>query len=246
MHPMLTRLRNAKLTYKLHLLGFLLVAIELIAAITNPSLKLLHQGLLFAASFAFAIGFTLWCEPVVRKVWEHPVAKLLVVIPHFVVLLFAAAISRNVVSSALGLPPQDFDLTVSLLTLAFYIPVWSLVVSIAVGVVALFLYLTGLLIGIFRRPFSESAKLFGQAAGALAICFYSSTIFGFANSHQESLHPIIKWVALFADYQAAPSYPGINPTERIRFHENGVVSSAAIQDNTVIIRVRQLEQDASR
>lgn len=242
MNTMLTHLRKVKLTYKLHLSGLLLVAIALIVTLAIPSLKLLSQGLLFSASFAFAIGFAVWCEPVIRKVWSHPVARLLVLVPHFVVLLFAAAIARNVVAAAIGLPPQDFDLTVGLLTLVFYIPAWSIVVSFAVGVVAFLLYIAGLFIGLLKRPFKETAKLFGQAAGAVAIGIYSSAIFDFANSHQDSLYPLVKWVALFADFQSAPSYPGVSPTERIRLHENGVISSATVQDKTVIIQVRKYEQ----
>lgn len=215
--------------------------LSLIAGYVTPSLKALHQGLLFTASIMFALGFAVWCKPAVQRVWENSVARLIVIVPHLLVILLAAGYARNVVSSALGLPPQDFDVTVGLLTLVFYVPIWSLIVSFVVGVVAVLLYMGGLLIGVFQRPFSESVKLFGQAGGAFAICFYSSTIFDFAQSNQESIHPFIKWVALYGDFQTAPLYPGIGPQERVRLHENGVISSASVENNTVVVRVKRYE-----
>jgi hypothetical protein len=98
------------------------------------------------------------------------------------------------------------------------------------------------LIGIFNRPFKETAKLFGHAAGAFAICIYTSSVFEFANKNEKSLHPPVRWVALFGDFQSAENYPGVGSTERIRLHENGVISVATIENNTVVIRVRKYEQ----
>lgn len=218
------------------------MALSLVAGHVTPTLKALHQGLLLTASLMFALGFSVWCKPAMQRIWENPVARLVVIVPHLLVILLAAGLARNVVSSALGLPPQDFDVTVGLLTFVFYVPIWSLIVSFVVGIVALLLYLGGLSIGLFQRPFRESVKLFGQAAGALAICFYSSAIFDFAQSNQESLHPFIKWVALYGDFQTAPLYPGVGPQERVRLHENGVISSASVENNTVVVRVKRYEQ----
>jgi hypothetical protein len=228
--------------YKAHLAGLFFIVICMLAALAFPTLKGTHQGLLFLASLAFAIGFSVWCWPTVKKVWEHPAGRTLIVILHLVVLLFAAILARNVVASALGLPPQDFDVSVSFIALVFYIPAWAMVVSVLVGIFAFFLYFIGLLIGAFNRPFKETAKLFGHAAGALAICIYSSSAFDFANKNEKSLHPLVRWVALFGDFQSAEAYPGVGTTDRIRLHENGVVSVATVENNTVVIRVRKYEQ----
>ena len=214
----------------------------MLTVLAFPAFKGTHQGLLLLASLAFAIGFSIWCWPTAKKVWKHPVGRVLIVILHLFVLLFAAILARNVVASALGLPPQDFDVTVSFIALIFYIPAWSIVASILVGIFAFFLYVIGLLIGLFNRPFKETAKLFGHAAGALAICLYSFSVFKFANQNEKSLHPLVRWVALFGDFQSANSYPGTSTTERIRLHENGVISVATVEKNTVVIKVRKYEQ----
>lgn len=228
--------------YQAHLVGLVFIAIFMLVVFVFPAFKGTHQGLLLLASLAFAIGFSIRCWPTVKKVWEHPVGSVLIVIPHLFVLLFAAILARNVVASALGLPPQDFDVSVSFIALLFYIPAWAMVVSILVGIFAFLLYVIALLIGLFNRPFKETAKLFGHAAGAFAICIYTSAVFEFANKNEKSLHPLVRWVALFGDFQSAGTYPGIGAAERIRLHENGVISVATIENNTVVIRVRKYEQ----
>jgi hypothetical protein len=229
-------------SYQANLTGLFFIAIFLLAALAFPAFKGTHQVMLFIASLAFAIGFLIWGWPTVKKVWLHPVGRTLIVILHLFVLLFAAILARSVVASALGLPPQDFDVSVSFITLLFYIPAWSIVVSIVLGISSFFLYFIGLLIGAFNRPFKETAKLFGYAAGALAICIYSSSVFEFANNNEKSLHPLVRWVALFGDFQSSKDYPGVGANERIRLHENGVISVATVENNTVVVRVRKYTQ----
>lgn len=242
MHTLPQWLRNMQSAYQAHLAGLFFIAIFILAVLTFPAFKATHQGLLFLASLAFAIGFSIWCWPTVKNVWEHPVGRAFIVILHLFVLLLAAILARNIVASALGLPPQDFDVSVSFIALVFYVPAWSMIVSILVGIFAFFLYLVGLLIGAFNRPFKETAKLFGHAAGALAICIYSSTVFDFANKNENSLHPFVRWVALFGDFQSAEAYPGIGAAERIRLHENGIISVATVENNAVVIQVRKYGQ----
>ncbi|KAA0693262.1 hypothetical protein DT594_15425 [Halopseudomonas laoshanensis] len=228
--------------YQAHLAGLIFIAILALGVFVFPASKGTHQGLLFLASLAFAIGFSIWSWPKVKEVWRHPIGRALIIIPHLFVLLLAVTIAKNVVASALGLPPQDFDVSVNFIALLFYIPAWSIVVSILVGIFAFLLYVIALFVGVFRHPFKETAKLFGHAAGALAICIYSSSVFDFANNNEKSLHPLVRWVAFFGDFQSADAYPGIGAAERIRLHENGVISVATAENNTVVIRVRKYEQ----
>lgn len=232
---------NMRLANQLQLAGLALLVVFALTVAFDPSTRVLQQALLFCASLAFTSGFVVWFWPAFSNVWGCHFGKLLVLTLHVFVLLFAAVLSRNVVASALGLPPQDFDITVSLVAIAFYVPAWSLVVSILGGAIAFILYAYGLLIGLLRRPFGESAKLFGHSAGALAICFYSGAVFDFSSKHEKSLHPLVKWVALFSDFQNAKLYPGVAANERVRLHENGVVSSASVENNTVVIHVRKYE-----
>lgn len=113
-------LRNMQSTYQAHLVGLLFIVISMLPGmLAFPASKSIQQGLLFLASLAFAVGFSIWCWPTVKKAWKHPVGKALIVILHLFILLFAAILARNVVASALGLPPQDFDVSVSVISLVF-------------------------------------------------------------------------------------------------------------------------------
>lgn len=235
-------LRKMQPAYEFHLAGLFLIAIFMATLISFPAFKGMHLVLLFIASLAFAIGFSIWSWPTVKKVWDHPAIKVLTVIIHLFVLLTSAILARNVVASAIGLPPQDFEVSVGLIALVYYVPTWAMFVSILVGIFAFFLYLIGLFIGTVNRPFKETVKLLGHAAGALAICFYSFYVFDFAYKNEKSLYPFVRWVALLGDFQRVVAYPGFGATERIRLHENGVISVATVENNTVVIRVRVYEQ----
>ena len=71
--------------------------------------------------FAFACGFFCWLAPIVYRRWHTPYATLIKLIIHGAVFLLTIVPARFVVES-LQLPPQDFDLTVSVLTIILYIP----------------------------------------------------------------------------------------------------------------------------
>lgn len=241
MKAWLARVHEVALTHQFHMLGLVLAVLSLLAHAVLPEWQVLQQGLQFDASFAFALGFSIWCWPTLRKAWRNPIARVAILVLHVVVLMLATVLSRNVVAAALGLPPQDFDMTVNFLTLAMYVPVWSVVVCLLVGVFAFFLYGYGLLVGLFEEGFSKCFKLFGQAAGAFAICFFSAKTFQLAADNQELLYSAIRWTAYFADFQGAVAYPGVGAAERVRLHENGIVSTATVNGFEVSIRVRKHE-----
>lgn len=227
--------------YKAYLVGLIFIVIFTLTGAWFPTFKVTHQVLLFIASLAFATGFMGWSWPIVRKAWAHPVGRVLIVILNLIVLIFAAILARNLVASALGLPPQDFDISVSFLALMFYLPAWSIVLSIVLGISAIFLLFTGFFAGTLDSTGMKTIKFFGHSAGALLMCSYSSIGFDFINKNENQLYPIVKWVAFFGDFQSAKNYPGIAATERIRLHENGIISVATIENNSVIIRVRKHE-----
>lgn len=242
LRTLVASIRSMNLEYQVHLLatGILLSSVGVYWA--SPGSKFAQQTLVFLSSFGFAIGFSVWCWPTVKKVWAHPIGKALIVLLHVLVLLMATAFSRFVVASSLGLPPQDFDLTVSVISFISYIPAWSIVITIMLGVATLALEIVGFGSMFANRSFGTSAKFFARMFGALAICFVSSSIFDFAVKNEKSLNPLAKRVAFFCDFQPALRYPGIKEGERIRLHENGVISVAQLKDGEIQVVVRKYEQ----
>lgn len=201
--------------------------------------KAIQQTFLLLSSFGFAAGFLLWSWPFIVKTWEHLVGRTLIIIVHLFVLILAAAFARNVVAAALKLPPQNFEIALSFTTLLFYIPAWSVVVSVAVGIIAIFHELFAFLGAFAKSPTSHIAKHLAQMAGAFAVCYFSAMLPQFVFDNEKTLHPAIKWVAFFGDYQVMDLYPGNSPNERVRLHDNGVVSSARMEKNQVLIEVRK-------
>ena len=228
--------------YQVHSVSFAVMLLATALVIFAPAAKLSQQALMLISSFGFAVGFSIWCWPYVTRVWANPLGKGLVTTVHVFVLLLATACARFVVASSLRLPPQDFDLTVGFIALVFYIPAWSIVMSVLLGCIGILFELIGLLSIFITKSSSGVVKCFAHMAGALAICFFSTSVYQFAMDNEKSLHPMVKWVAFFVDFQSAPLYPGINEGERIRLHENGVISVADFKNGTIEIGVRKYEQ----
>jgi hypothetical protein len=93
-----------------------------------------------------------------------------------------------------------------------------------------------------RQSFGSTIKFFTHMIGALSICYFSASGFGFVEKNVSSLFPLVKWVAYVSDYQPASNYPGIAVGERVRLHENGVVSVAVVRNGEINILVRKYEQ----
>jgi hypothetical protein len=242
LRSLIVRFTSMHRAYQVHTLSFAVLLVGTTVALFSPGSKIALQALMLLSSFGFAIGFSIWCRPYVTKVWAHPIGKALVTTLHVLVLILATAFARFVVASSLGLPPQDFDLTVGLITIVFYIPAWSIVISVLLGSIAILWEIVGLLSVYFTRSSGRVAKCFAHMAGSLAICFFSGSVYQFAMNNEASLHPLVKWVAFFGDFQSAPLYPGIREGERIRLHENGVISVADFKNGNIEIGVRKFEQ----
>ena len=145
-------------------------------------------------------------------------------------------------SSAIGLPAQDFDLTVGLVTLVLCVPVWGVAVAAIFGVIAAIHYLLVLAKMLLNRSLSEVVVAFGQCIGAFVCAFLSIYGFEYVTRHHREADPAIRLVAYFVDYQPAPKYPGIGAQERVRLHENGIISVAVpVDDGGIEIRQRMFD-----
>jgi hypothetical protein len=73
-----------------------------------------------------------------------------------------------------------------------------------------------------------------HAFGALAVAVLLVWPFEAASKYLHDKE-FVRLVAYAADFHEAASYPGVLPKERVRLHENGIVSSAVIVSGKVII-----------
>jgi hypothetical protein len=197
---------------------------------------------LYMAFNGFVVGFAMWAWPQAQAQWSSLLGTAAKVVLHVFAGLVATAAARYQVSTALGLPAQDFDLTVGFLAVFLYLPSWVLVVS-AVLLFSYVITVPGLLWSVTmgrevqeRRFFIGAAHLIG--AGGLAV--YGWTFFGWAAEDKPALHSTILTLAAIVDYQPVAAYPGLKPGERVRLHENGVVSSVESTPKGIVLHVRSL------
>lgn len=226
---------------KLYATGMLFILFSILASAIFPSHKITQQGLLLLASMAFSVGVFIWGRSAVQKVWEHPIGRGLIIILHLFVVLLSAIMARSLVAAALGLPPQDFDITVTFIAFVMYIPTWALIISCIMGILGFSISIFGTFFTAINLPASDVATTLSRGFGALAICMYALGTFEFLNKNQEALYPVARWIAWLGDFHHIHAYPGVKSNERVRLLENGIVSIATVDHNAVVIHARNYE-----
>lgn len=242
MDSIIQKFKTLDAPFKIYALATTLLFVGFIVAKIAPTWKFIHNGLVFSAPVIFAAGFAVWCWPKLKRVWALPAGKVIISISNLFVLVLTTMLARSFVAESLGLPPQDFDLTVHFFVLLLFIPSWALIVSIPVGVFAFVSFIGSLYFARFHK-LVESLKLLAHTLGALAFCMYLGSIFDLFSKNGEALYPLAKWIAWAGDFQPSTLYPGIKKDERIRLLENGVISSATIENGEVVIRIRTIPSD---
>ncbi len=234
-------IKESDLHDKIYGFSFAILFAGILTGSINPSLYATSRLAMALSLCGFAAGFTVWCFPVVSKIWRHAVGKVLILVVHLFVLLLATALARIIVTSAIGLPPQDLDLTVAFITFASYLPVWSFLVSIIAAIVTITQFVTGFISMVLNRPLLKVMKVFARGFGALGLITIFATLNQFAILNEKALHSIIKRVAYWSDFHNAYRYPGIAESERIRLHENGVISVAHEENGEIQVLIRKFE-----
>jgi hypothetical protein len=146
--------------------------------------------------------------------------KLAITLLHGGVLLLSIIPARLLVAESLGLPPQDFDVTVTFCVLLFYLPVWLIVFQVLTLLFAFIRFIVSglcslttyfpisVLVLLIAKPFPEGSRprLF------LEQNIENFVLFGVASCNR-----------------------------RLRLHENGVISYAEERGWDIIISVDKIQ-----
>ena len=212
---------------------------------------------LFVSAASFTTGFLMWVVPKMRELWKYPVRRVALVALHATILFVAVPISRHFTALALGLPPQDFDITVAFVALELYPALWVLTLSLGAMILSVGLLLVSAVMALLSSfhwialgragHWEQCSHRLGfraclHAMGATLIAVGAAMLWGW---HADLLlsHPdLIRRVAYLTDYQPAANYPGVNASARLRLHENGVVSYAVPNGWNIDIVVGQIKQ----
>ena len=98
----------------------------ILARITNNPLYFVIAGL--PMLIFLAVKYLIWIRTWIQIVWRSSLGKLVITLLHGFIFLLSTIPARMLVAEALGLPPQDFDVTVTLFAVLFYLPMWLWVV----------------------------------------------------------------------------------------------------------------------
>jgi hypothetical protein len=164
-----------------------------------------------------------------------------------------------ITAEVLGLPPQDFEVTVRVWTFLFYLPIWaaifgalvlvfSLTIALIVGPLSL---IRSSILNIFPKNRWKLAldkyifRSFGHALGAFMVAALVAMGLSQFPAVVSSLEPAIRLTAYYADYQMVSRYPGVDVTRKLRLHTNGIVSYAEKHGWDVIISVEKIKPVSS-
>ncbi|TPG75497.1 hypothetical protein [Pseudomonas mandelii] len=215
----------------------------------------------------FVAGFCGTTYPKVRSFWEHKVGTWFRRAFHALLFFIAFVPARTLVSEVMGLPGQDFDATVAILSLCIYPALWFFVVALicsGIGLIHLFIFLAirltmlpvvddmvrfmGTVIKnerlrhfIFTERTINSYFSLAQWGGATATALLLGQCFDKAGAEIANNDQIIKSIAYYTDYQIAGNYPGIIKHLRYRLHENGVVSYAIKSNSRITILIDKVK-----
>ena len=263
------RWQSLQLFDRLYALAFTIAVLGLVSLpIYGKPTKFLYGSFLLAYGIS-GIGFGIWLWPWLQRIWRWPMGKLAITLLHGGILFLSVIPARLLVAEALGLPPQDFDMTVGFCVLLFYLPLWMIVFEI-LSLLFAFIHLIGsglcsltthfpinvivLLIaklfpvGSHPRLFLEQNignfvwRGFMQMLGVMGIAFGIAIFWEWYSPATRSLKPIVRVVAYFADFQQVSLYPGIDVNRRLRLHENGVVSYAEERGWDIVISVEKVRE----
>ncbi|HHA2518627.1 TPA: hypothetical protein ACOENQ_003732 [Stenotrophomonas maltophilia] len=243
------RLRALNLEKKFYLLGASLLAVWIFEVVRTGN-QYSFQAALVLGYTLMALGLMTWLIPILQGAWRYGYVRRLMLMLHLGVILVAAMIARNIMTSATGLPGQDFVMATGALALPLYIFVWltlamllvglaTVVWQITLGLVALGVPLLAMLIpSVGRRV---KSRLEGKKNIALARLLGVVGLFGGLlvssqqlRDFQPELERVGLWIAYYGDYQAADKYPGLPADDRTLMHANGVYSVARRQPGGVI------------
>ena len=261
------RWRFGPFWYQAYALGFFLLIVWMMLNSAFPRTEWL-LGLLVVAFGIYTIGFISWFRPVVKKAIRTPWGTWAFAITHALLLILSVAVARIMVFDALRMPPQYFDVTVSLVALATYIPVVlssSIVLMLLFIVVGIPMATGGKLVANVLQSWSTtpmmrssslrrlrnrtkrfSDRLFAHGiAMALTIMVCALALDGISLGLRQALWGV-RWFAYYADFHPAGTYPGVPCGKRVRLQDNGVVAVATISGNDITFEAVRFDEKSSK
>lgn len=246
-----------KIYYKCYGLGSIIILLYTLCYKLTYSEVILFIGLLIVE-----VGFVVW---VIQFYKDNIMGRfsytLIFGIVNLFILWLSNAYAQELVVASLGLPAEDFGLTLHLLVLICYIPAAMIVTILLFFIVYLLLSMLLILkmskdiLYSFIHPFlvlwgmrkmgnmvKKDHRMFLHffAFGVTSILLAS--VFSFIVKHQSLFYPSIRYIAYFTDYQYIYNYPKIDKNTKIKLHANGIVSTMKGSGQSLKVVVSKLDE----
>ncbi len=206
-------------------LGFIFFFIQILSSSNQkPETEItLYIGLIF-----IFFGFFLFVSNFILIFDKKPINIIKTVIFNIAVSPFSFFIARHLVSSEIGLPPQDFDLTILTIIPLIHIYVISIILALSSLLYLFWKFLTDFLKLIFSS--------FLNISGLIIIAFFLSNINGLEKIDKPIILAVIVLIpltALFLDSRRKPyaedNTAGVDTKKIVRAFAMLVVSSTIME-----------------
>lgn len=255
-------IKSANRADRFYYSGLIVALISIAGVVGSGRNYYIHDNILSAAIFLLSLGFLIELIGWLRRAWRSSYLRTLVVILHAMILVVSGIPARHLVAESLGLPPQDFDVTVGITAIAIYPIIWLMAFCFIAFVIQVLLLLLLLvtsigrmlvdlnknILGVKRTEFDEFLEWFikpglysfGRIFGMAFVAFLSLGLAEFYHRSLSSYQNTVRLVAYHSDYHQLLSYPGVDRVKRARIHENGVVSYAELANFDAVITVSNI------
>ena len=253
----LLKVLGGKSYYKNYMLGAMILTIYALCH------RLLYSEIiLFCGIIIIEFTFIIWIIQFYKdKIKGKPFYIFIFSIVNLFILWFSNAYAHELVVNSLGLPAEDFGLTLHLLVLICYIPAAIIatifvffIVYLCLCILVIFKLAWGLLYSIIH-PF---LVMFGWAKADILVnkdhrlilhffvfgvtCLLLTSVLAFIVKHQSSFYPAIRYIAYIVDYEYLYNYPQVDKNKKVKLHENGFVSTMEGNGLHLKVIVKQLDE----
>lgn len=260
---------NKSTVYKFYLSGFSIACISTFLLLMTGDVSGAITFFNICAVVSFALGYANFIAPKLHAAYQkYPIKKTLLVI-HALILYLAIIPARFFFSKAIGLPPEDFEKTISLIALELYPAIWFFIFAGINSIIyILFLLCAGLCFISTLQPIdfiiSNFVKLlpsehtiqkfilhgrrdymqrsFGHAIGAAIFAVSAAYIWQLNQNFLLGELSPIKWLAYEIDYFDSYKIPGIEKQKYSKIHQNGIVSYATVKNGNVVITMDKFRE----
>ena len=166
------------------------------------------------AALLFVIGLLIWTAPLIASGWKIRTLKTLSAGVQLIIVIASAVIARAIVASVIQLPPQDFDLTVAVLSIPIFVAFWAIISSVISVLFFVAMLLWALLLNILANYIIPSIALIAIFAFIITEKFLS-------NSSKRNLD---NHLARFVDFLERKRNPLVAILKRDCIHMAGALS----------------------